>query len=281
MPIARLIALWHRSSTVMAVTFQATLPLALLLLSRCVSATTNIHRVEESSRVTPLIRRDSPQSVRLGPAGELVREQKKQTNSEAVSDMCTIAFAYGKKDANNCTSDKHHLIYEESMCIRAAAEANLTTNSHFSLHPIWFDKYPKGCFKAPCGENADGCFFFNSDGDAPESPKGFPVCTRPRYQNGKNNSNDGCSGAYKMIETLDECSAAGDCLGHCEGSQFNVGEPNMTNRMNYPHGCFIDTSADKGGCVYFNPVVADKKPTAPVGVQICRTPNELKLASSG
>lgn len=250
-----------------------------------------------------IVRRDS--SVHMGPSGEMRNEERKsaalqgsweagtyeaamyeefQANHQARGDMCDDAFSYGNLNKNNCTADDHELIYTQSECIRAAAEANVTVNSDFSLNAEWYDLYPKGCFRAACGTKT--CFFYNADGDMPENPQGYPVCTRPRYLNGTIETlDDGtkeakCPAGYEIMDNQTVCENAADCEGFGwgedgNGENMDISVPVYGNRMNYPHGCFIDTSSDKGGNVYFNPVDDANKPTNPVGIPLCRAPNEL------
>lgn len=223
----------------------------------------------------------------MGASGELVFPAASLSEGAAASeafDMCDFAFEYGEKNANNCTDDKHHLIYIESLCIRAAEEGNLSTDkATFDLPGYWFDKYPKGCFRAPCGNNPKGCLFFNADGDNPTHPGGYPICSRPRYLNGTTNSTgeaSHCPHGYEIIKSKSECEAAADCLGFCEGDNFDVSLAVEWNRMNYPQGCFIGNTVLTGPCVHWNPVVPSKVPTHPAGIPICRAPNELALPSS-
>jgi len=226
--------------------------------------------------------------MQLDVSGNMVREHQ----------GCKKAFAYGLKGQNNCTDGAHKLIYAQSECKQAAIEAKMPINEHFNLAADWFDKYPKGCFKAPCTNDTTDttteCFFFNADGDIPKHPEGYPVCERARYVQapdlscGANSTctdtEVACPTGYNVITSLDECSAAGDCDGYAEGQEFNVANP-FNQRDHFPEGCFIKEDVTPG-VVFWNPIKATDgitdlaKPTKPVGIPLCMAPRELIAPSA-
>lgn len=301
--------------------FRATL--LLTLLARAAS-TTLVHGQEKGHR--QLVRRDG-----RGPSGDLIEEKQLQgnTTNDEIADyhanitkcshtadaanQCRMAYAYGTLNHNTCVESDNHLICTPSICEWAAVQANVsvvhwnnaTQANEFQIPADFFDMYPKGCFKAPCtNDNTKECFYFNSDGNNPTHPWGYPVCSRPRYLYGKNNTNPdlkgtvtttaspgadytSCPPGYEIIDTEAACSHALACLGIPAGVPLTIangGIPISIDRMWYSHGCFMTEMLTPGSpyptyYVHFNPVKSDDIPSTPGNVSttipICRAPDEL------
>jgi len=266
---------------------------ALLVLSQITSTAAAAVKVD-ATKDTPIVRRHT--SVEVSPSGALTQTKPA---AKARDENSCYSFADGVQDKSECTDPTHHkLIYSAPLCEQAANETGLPLASVFPVPTNDADVYPKGCFKTSdgCAGGATECINFNLDGDMPTAPVGLPVCTDPRHLFGTNDTNgdaanDDChqSKGYETITTEDACSAAGACMGDCEGGDFVIGlggdnGVNLTEYNAHPHGCFIDTSNKDGKahCVYWNPGSTHHPydlnttlavPTAPVGRPLCRQPD--------
>lgn len=193
------------------------------------------------------------------------------------TDFCDDDYVLGKEGSSKCSDgEKHRLIETPGKCIAAAEAAGAVAPAGpFEIPPEWRAKRPRGCFKFNCDESPkDICYFFNDGGDAPQHKiEGTPICERPKYQLGKNNTNSGCPKGYKVMMIEDACSKAADCLSICEGTQFLINNMNASLYDAFPKGCFIN---EFDNCVYFNkPVAGVGLPARPKGTPICAVEKTL------
>jgi hypothetical protein len=219
-----------------------------------------------------------------GMCGDLMRKEyfaSVELHSKELSDiddrdtdMCNDDYPLGNADTNNCSlaNAEYGNILQEAMCVQAAKDANATVvPDKFRLTLEWYDKHPKGCFKAECSEDPKGvCYFYNPIGDVPKHPKGSPVCSRPRYLNGTAEAATGvkCPTDYQSIMHEDACQEAGVCLGFCSGTEFRKAVQNASKFEEFPLGCFIHAELD---CVFFNAPQPNRTepPKRPQGTPIC------------
>merc|ERR1711924_286609 len=110
----------------------------------------------------------------------------------------------------------------------------------FRVPRDWKDKHPKGCFMIPCGHGTGTSYFYNPIGDMPLEPVGTPVCSRPKFLNGTDNSNGGCPAGYANIMHEEVCQQTAGCLGHCIGEPFRKAVSNNSMHELFPEGCLID-----------------------------------------
>jgi len=227
-----------------------------------------------------------------GMCRELMRKEHLagvELHSNKDTDMCNDDYPLGNADTNNCSlaNAAYENILQEAMCIQAAKDANATVvHDKFRLvedQSDWYDKRPKGCFKAECGEDPKGvCYFYNPVGDVPKHPKGEPVCSRPRYLNGTANATTGvkCPADYQSIMHEDACQEAGVCLGYCSGTEFREAVQNASKFEEFPLGCFIHA---KLGCVFFNAPQTNRTdpPKQPQGTPICNVSKTTFYAWTG
>lgn len=206
------------------------------------------------------------EQLELDAAGAGVHSFKAQPKVRD-TDMCNDDFPIGLKDDNNCTHAhaEYENILQEAMCIQAARFANVTANhAKFRLTHEWFDKRPKGCFKAECDEDPKGiCYFYNPVGDTPKHPVGEPVCSRPFYKHGTADGTTGvkCDEGYEPVMDEAACQTAGVCLGDCDGDEFRKAIQNASMYDEFPLGCFLQK--DSEGCAFFNPARPEKQGTVP------------------
>jgi len=252
--------------------------------------------VQEDAR--RLIRQEAAQVEQqtfVGPGGVLVEASRHLHAEQPASspefkelekDFCDEQYAYGSAGTNDCGGAADGVtsaIDREEMCSHAAqrlgAPRGRPPKFAFQVDPAYFEEYPRGCFK----KNGDTPFWFNAYGEMPKNPKGgTPICHRPVYKTGTNDTNDGgagCKDTYERLVTEFECRTFAECKGHCAPEEFRVGlpadqpgtdeRPEDTRADFYnkrPKGCFINPDT---GCVNFNvPQTAD--PTSPKGTPICR-----------
>lgn len=191
---------------------------------------------------------------------------------------CDKDYPIGHWNTSQCSSDgatDHQIIEMEEMCVEAAKLANATAGDgqfkYFKIPPEWGDLHPKGCFVFPCHwDPGHVCYWFNEQEEEPRFPWGAPVCHRPLFRNGTEDTNSGCPEGYDVIINENNCSEAASCKAYCRKPDNIVGVSypmkNASQHDIYPEGCFIH----KGdGCVYFNPIYGVNPPQHPQGIPLC------------
>lgn len=223
------------------------------------------------------------QKAVVGPRGAVKTLFKSQAEE---SDFCDEAFVYGSYGTSDCGTDAAvSPIEREELCSDAADVMHLSRGKPaegmpFEVNLNYYDVYPRGCFK----KDGEDTLWFNPFGALPANPAGDskPVCHRPKYVLGTNDTNDGGFSAdddYGRLLDEDECRTFAECLGHCSPEEFRVGvnaswpshdeRPASSGLAWYdkrPKGCFINPDDN---CVYFN-VPQDAEPTEPVGAPVCK-----------
>lgn len=250
------------------------------------------------------LKQDDAHEALVSPAGVLVEASKhehsldassslpgpvksmlKSQNEDKEKDLCDEAYLYGLAGSNDCGTTAP--IEREELCTDAATVLGLTRGKPkegkpFEVDSRYYDVYPRGCFK----KDTDDTLWFNPFGAMPANPgsDSKPVCHRPRYFLGTNDTNDeGCTeaDAYHRILNEDDCRTFAECKGHCAPPEFRVGveasKPSKDERPagsgpegydNRPKGCFINPD-DK--CVYFNvPKEGGADPASPKGTPVCK-----------
>jgi len=282
-----------------------------------------------TSEKESVMRREA-QSVHLSPHGEMVKEAPHKMVKEAPElstnyagkltakeyaklsvDYCNYDFVLGTDTAPGNCSQANESIIDETTCIFAQTLSGAgVASSGFSLdHDERYENSrPKGCFKySPCGGVANGvCYFYNTIETTPndtyamskysEAFGGTPVCYRPKYVLGTNDTNAGCPGGYKAItseDTTDQlqhenlCFLTANCMGqYAAATDFRIGEHNASKHLDFPRGCFVDNDGlvdGNAGKVYFNAKTAEGfgADGAVKGTPICKVNSYVKWDASG
>jgi len=256
--------------------------LAIIVAVQLGCASASIQRSESSKHgaleiesPSKLMRR---QEIRIDGSAKLTKVHSQRAKD---FDMCNLDYIYGVEHTGECTGAGHDIILQQAMCKEAAAEHKITVPSErtFALESDWFHMHPKGCFKGSCSESPEGvCYFFNGvepdpDCKAKSTCQGTPVCSRPRFLWGTDDTNGVCPTGYKVLKDEEECSAAADCLDSCAGGEFVIGVQNMSKIVEYPEGCFRDNTLVQGclkGTFFYNPGnTLMGTPTHPKGTPLC------------
>jgi hypothetical protein len=247
---------------------------------------------------------DEDRTVQLGAHGQLVAppeaEQPEEAgNATSNEDFCNLDFPWGQVNSNACDKRSSHTKsgLTRAECEWAATLAGAKVDRvHETLTQEWEDKHPYGCFMYPCSDGGQ-CYWYNGDGATPSSPKGVPVCERPRYLYGVAVADKGlddpdfctkdvhtkADGEYTVIDNENACRAAASCLGNCAGSLFTTGVHNASKQEYAPPGCYLaKNKTHDTPCVYFNHATLGP-PKDPVGTPICvvAKPDNIKSLPSG
>lgn len=202
-----------------------------------------------------------------------------------------------EKEPGGCADLKSEHILTVTECKWAAkvmgSHVGNPSIGPFVVNDQWYNvDYPQGCFKAP-DENT---LWYNpagmkeiEDGSGHSGIRGRPVCTRPRYGVGKENSTGTClESDMAPIEDEKLCETFAECSKHMPDKElFEVGIPIVPppfpkidnpdtrpkgwgNPNIWPRGCFIRLKSK--GSVNFNAAMKIK-PTDPKGIPACSRPN--------
>jgi len=252
----------------------------------------------------------SPHSmVKEAPAQKTIMSTKEYEKLLS-SDYCNEDFPLGQagQEPGNCTNANESLI-DKAQCEFALTQSAAGTPTKIEIEgERYVNARPKGCFKYSCSESAKGvCYFYNGIGNWPdanladtkynESFVGTPVCSRPKYVLGTNDTNAGCPGGYKAITSDDVsdqlqhenlCFLVANCKSLNRGPEFRIGEHNASKHLDFPRGCFIDydglvDSGETAPTVYFNPKTAEGFGADGVvkGTPICKVNSYVKWDASG
>jgi len=228
--------------------------------------------------------------------------------AKLAAQFCDEDFPLGQADQEpgNCTNANETLT-DETQCIFAQAQSGAGTATALRISGERYENArPKGCFKYSCSESANGvCYFYNGIGDWPDANLsktkysedfvGTPICSRPKYVLGTNDTNAGCPGGYKAITSDDAtdqlqhenlCFLVANCLSYDRGDEFRIGEHNASKHLDFPRGCFVDNDglvAGTAGEVFFNPKTAEGFGADGVvkGTPICKVNSYVKWDASG
>lgn len=247
--------------------------------------------VDASGRPSRLIRHEQlrlealhdgeRQAAQLGPHGELIDVGAHVEHSEKLheSDYCDEDYILGTRGTDDCPQSRP--VERETMCVDAAIRMGVSRGNEprypFEVGRPYFEVYPRGCFK----KNGDTPLWYNPFGALSNNTlEGTPVCHRPKYKLGSNDTNDGgCTGNYTKVLNETACRTFAECKGHCSPYEFRVGiaatvpgtdeRPADSGAEFYdkrPKGCFRHHG---DGCIYFN-VPRDAEPAGTIqGAPVC------------
>jgi len=193
---------------------------------------------------------------------------KLASQREKVNDECAEEFEYGNKDTKECCPGAEH-IDERSMCVNAAEALYMPTGRESHQFDVNQDDYPEGCFK----KEGEDVMWYNEYGGQIVNPLNaqslhpftlalaVPLCHRPRYKMGTNDTNDGgCTGVWSRVMTEDQCRTFQTCSSHTRIEEWRLGvvaptpsddqrPPGAAVYDDFPSGCIISHHDNR---VYFN-----------------------------
>jgi hypothetical protein len=227
-------------------------------------------------------------------------------------DFCNRNYFKGRAEPDGCSYTKDGAHIETPAECRWAADKmhKHAGNDHvgpFEVKDQWFiHSYPEGCFVSA---NDDTTFWYNTEGEvsdgqtskaigtsqAPEGTTGFPICWRPKYDEGTIDTNGDCPDDMAPILNEFDCRTYAECMGDKpadDDNSFRVGIPAYVPPMQgqtedpaqdqpdhrpegwgnphiWPQGCFIRTNSN--GSINYNANMT-VTPSDPKGTPACSRP---------
>jgi len=239
--------------------------------------------------------------VQLGASAEMIHIRSRP----APVNFAGQDYITGVNGVDRCQRAEHRFITSDTMCKEAANEMNLdmlgvlseTEEGGFYTHSDHYLKFPRGCYKAKCGNDDSNpdkqCIFFNRVADLnnienPTEENSTNICARDKFRTGTVDSNGTanattCPVDYVVMMDRVPCEEAAQQLGSPKGSDgaganFLIGVFNRTKHDMFPQGCFMNSDTNR---TFLNPrrpmldpanssnLNMDWIPGNPIGTPIC------------